>query len=549
MTNFRIAAIVGVFLSLNTGVTADEQELTADKLFSPEHIVQVEIEVPDDEWDKLCAQTRSFPDALGKTIAKSPYSNVKANITVDGMRIENVGIRKKGFIGSLDKVRPSLKVNFSEYQKQDSVGGLDGLTLNNNKQDPSNMTQVLAYQLFNDSGTAASRCNFANVTVNGRSLGIYSNVESIRKPFLKRAFGDGGELFEGTVTDFLDGWMQKFEAKDKRSKLSTLEQLRAVVEKEDLQYDEVDAVLDIEAFVKFWAMESLIGFWDGYTNNQNNYFVYQKPDNAKFYFIPWGIDAAFSETMPIPPFFIAPKSVHCQSVLANRLYRLPKVQELYRKTMIGFLETHWKEDEVLADVDRLEKLLSAGKAEDEKFSKAVVGLRRFVRSRRGTLMKELDAWPVKTKDKPKSPPYFTEIGTAKAKFSTRWYGDSPDNPLEQGEVEIEMMLNGEAVKFAQIGAVAEWSKFPSPEGTQPPSIALTGKTETDGDVLVLGVSCEANDFVPSKTPVEVLGMLFGSGRGLIMVSGTAKLDAAASEPEAPVKGELDVRILQLSGGE
>jgi spore coat protein CotH len=551
MARSQILALIGFILSFPVCASADEPVLTAEALFDPGHIVRVDIEVPEADWDELRAQTRSFADSLGKTIVESPFTYVKGHVTVDGVRIENVGIRKKGFIGSLDKKRPSLKIKFSEYEKQDPIDGLDRLTLNNNKQDPSNLMQVLAYQLFNDSSTKAPRCNYAQVTVNGRPLGIYSHVESIRKPFLKRTFGDSsGELFEGTVTDFFDDWMQKFETKNKRSKLSTLEKLRAVLEKEELRYDEINEVLDVRAFVRFWAMESLISFWDGYNNNQNNYFVYQNPETSKLHFIPWGIDSAFTETMPLPPFIISPKSVHSQSVLANRLFKLPEVQKLYRETMTTFLEEHWQEDKVLANIDRLEELLSEHKREDTKFSNAVQKLRSFVQSRRKSLMKELDAWPVKMKPEPRTPPYFTEMGTARATFSTKWFEESPENPLVQGDVEIEMILNGEEVKFSQIGAVAEWSKFPSPDGERPPSIALTGKTAAEGEVIVLGIGLDAADFEPSKTSVDVFGIFFGAGqRGMIMISGTTTLEAAATELDSEVKGKLDVKILQLSGGE
>ena len=38
--------------------------------------------------------------------------------------------------------------------------------------------------------------------------------------------------------------------------------------------DRLDELVDLHEFVTFWAMESLIGFWDGYSGNQNNFFVY-----------------------------------------------------------------------------------------------------------------------------------------------------------------------------------------------------------------------------------------------------------------------------------
>ena len=76
-------------------------------------------------------------------------------------------------------------------------------------------------------------CNFARVTVNGEYLGIYSNVESIGKPFLKRRFGNNsGNLYEGTLADFYPSAIDRIGSEDQekrhdRSKLMRLAELLA----------------------------------------------------------------------------------------------------------------------------------------------------------------------------------------------------------------------------------------------------------------------------------------------------------------------------------
>ncbi len=61
-------------------------------------------------------------------------------------------------------------------------------------------------------------------------------------------------------------------------------------------------VVVISLLGKFWAIESLIGFWDGYTQNQNNYFDYENPKNGKIYFMPWGADGCFGDSPPFGGF-------------------------------------------------------------------------------------------------------------------------------------------------------------------------------------------------------------------------------------------------------
>ena len=54
--------------------------------------------------------------------------------------------------------------------------------------------------------------------------------------------------------------------------------------------DAIWEVIDEEAFYKFWALEGLLSFWDGYSGNRNNYFIYLNPGTGKLHFMPWGAD-------------------------------------------------------------------------------------------------------------------------------------------------------------------------------------------------------------------------------------------------------------------
>jgi len=188
--------------------------LSADRLFAPDRVTEIKIALSEKDWDKIRSQTRTFGEALTKQLPDNPFTYVKGNITIDGTVIKDVGIRKKGFLGSLNTERPSLKIKFKQYTDQTPIAGLDRLTLNNNNQDAARVCQFFSYKMYRDSGTIAPRCGFAKVTVNGKYLGIYSNVESIKSDFLRRGYGDSsGALFEGTVTDFFPNWIHKFEAK------------------------------------------------------------------------------------------------------------------------------------------------------------------------------------------------------------------------------------------------------------------------------------------------------------------------------------------------
>jgi spore coat protein CotH len=206
-------------------IAAYEKETVVD-LFPTDRVLDVQITVAEEDWDKIRKQTRNFYEALQASRkekpVKGPYVYVNAAVTIDGIEFPDVGLRKKGFIGSQNSNRPSLKIKLNLVDKKAQLGGQTVLTFNNNNQDTSQMSQFMGYALFNAAGSPAPRCALARLTVNGKNLGVYSHVEPVRKPLLRRGFGnDRGTVYEGTVTDFFAGWEGSFErkiGKDRRAR-------------------------------------------------------------------------------------------------------------------------------------------------------------------------------------------------------------------------------------------------------------------------------------------------------------------------------------------
>ncbi|GIT38384.1 MAG: hypothetical protein Ct9H300mP7_3050 [Verrucomicrobiota bacterium] len=174
--------------------------------------------------------------------------------------------------------------------------GVSLMTLNNNDTDASLVKQHLAYELFRKAGIPAPRCNFARVTVNGEYLGVYSHVESVRKDFLKRHFTKAsGNLYEGQISDFTEKAAGTFDAKinaKKNDRNDLLKATKALAVRMNNFLMPSESV-NLNDFYRYWAMEGLIGFNDGYSGNQNNFFIYNDPQSGRFKFIPWGADGVF----------------------------------------------------------------------------------------------------------------------------------------------------------------------------------------------------------------------------------------------------------------
>jgi spore coat protein CotH len=551
-----------------TAPTTAVDEFSVDRLFERDRLLIIEIELPDSEWAQLCKQTRDFATAFSDPTQK-PFTYFKGNISIDGVRIESVGIRKKGFFGSLDDVRPSLKINFDEYVELAPIKGLDALTLNNNKQDGSLVSQLLTYRLFDAAGLHAPRCNFARVTVNGKFLGIYSNVESIDRPFLKRRFGDNsGTLFEGTIADFYPRSLDRLELKSKendRSRTRSRRLAELLASSDPLALDEIEQLVDLDYFLKFWAVESLIGFWDGYSSNQNNYWVYENPKNGKFYFMPWGADASFTGVRPPFGFSNAQKatSIYAESMLANRLYHTDGVAHRYRATMLNLLDTVWKEDELLATIDWAEQFVAGQLHQRQSWMPgAVKNMRNFIGKRRETILKEFEEWPVAVPATPRKPMYTVDVGSARGTFTTDWQEKPPANLAETGTAEVHLKLDGERVEFTKLGVQGGPSRMPfaGPFGGAEPraGIVFTGIRASDSQTITLNLWTDRKAFArrADEGEIAVQGMVVVGKAGFNpfnpsatrSIAGVAKLAKSGTTDGDSVAGEIDVKIVETRGG-
>ena len=260
-----------------------------DAYFGMDRVLDVVIEIAPDDWDTLRHQTRTFDDLMAeieKYNLSRPFADIydwfSATVTIDGETHTEVGVRKKGFLGSQSDTKPSLKLRYDKYVDGQALGGvIERMTLNNSIQDPSMINTCLTYQVFAAAGSPSSRCNFATVTVNGKELGLYVHVEEIKKPFLARNFDSSdGNLYEGTISDFTPSHRGTIEKKTNEDEDDWSDVDAVVAALQDLPEAGLEAlaeIVDLDRFLSFWATESLVGHWDGYAGNRNNYHFYRDP--------------------------------------------------------------------------------------------------------------------------------------------------------------------------------------------------------------------------------------------------------------------------------
>ncbi len=491
---------------------------TSDSYYKLDRVLAVDIDLSLTGWDSLRAQSRTLADILGgedclDAPADDIFSWFSATVTVDGETHTEVAVRKKGFLGSLSTEKPSLKVRFDKFVDDQFLGGvLKRLTLNNAQQDPSMINTCLSYHLFASAGLPAPRCNFATVRVNGEDLGLYVQVESIKTSFLERNFTDPtGNLYEGTISDFRPQWRGTFEKKtneDQRNWSDIDTVVDALQDPSPAGLEALSEIIDIDRFYTFWALEVLVGHWDGYAGNRNNFYFYREPD-SRFIFVPWGTDQVF--TTIDSPFdqFRSPPSVAAHGAIAHRLYRDDATRAVYVARLKKLLDTVWNETKLLELIDQMAALVQEHTLEKMRGPAArdVERVRRFVRGRRDAILADLDPqpphwpWPLTTADF-----CWPERGTFDINFEATWGTVDSDKPLEEGLTTYNTYeLGGASESFVETGVTAGIDKDDQ-QNTNVTKATLTFfglTTELDLDLLIVSLPL---DLVTSGSSAGIEGL-------------------------------------------
>lgn len=359
---------------------------TAD-LFDLERILQVSVEMLDEDWDAMRVDGRAYYQELDAPCFPG-YTWHTGTVTIAGETSENVSIRKKGGWGSVSDVKPSLKLDFGKGEFDGrKLQGERRFTLNNNVQDRLHIKQCLSYSVFADAGVHAPRCNFAQVAAQAEDLGIFTNVEPIKKPFLTRSFGNkSGNLYEtqhaGAFIESRIAHFQKKTNEDDPDRSELLAVVKAMQVEDDLLWEAMDQVINMDNFMTFAAMEALLGHADGFTSYQNNAYVYHNPDDNRLYLIPWGTDQTFRSSYIIDRTQNSPVSIYLGSSLTQRLWQSEEFRERYDQRLLELLDTVWNEAELKARATRMGELVGIPHSEIE-------GLHEFIDSRRPKALAEM----------------------------------------------------------------------------------------------------------------------------------------------------------------
>jgi hypothetical protein len=346
------------------------------RLFPLDRVIDVEIDFDGDGWATLLA------DPL-----EDVY--VPATIVFDGVTVEDVAVRFKGNSSRWELARQggtrySLKVDTDEYVAGQRLLGVDKINFNNGFNDPTQLREVLASEMFAAAGVPSPQMGFARITIDGELLGTYVSVEQVDRDFLRRHFADDtGDLYKPEMPDGYLEWrgpdLSAYEgmelktnedASDGSAVLRFLDVLNNTPD-EDLEAA-LPSVLDVDRFVRFLAMTALQVYLDSLVGMGHNYYLYEDRPAGRFVVVPWDMNGSFgwfncgmgAEELLDFSFTRPACRPYAQKVLVRRVLSVPSLRAAYEEALLDLADGPFSPDLVAERVSELAGVLRPSVAED-----------------------------------------------------------------------------------------------------------------------------------------------------------------------------------------
>ena len=432
-TRISLAAVALVALAV---VPAPAQPPAKDVFASPTAVWQLHLDFTAKEFAAMNPPVGVIPGfaAPKKPADREVHRNVFgvdlpwafAGFTADGQAFAKVGVRYKGngtFMDAMRAAKKSFKIDLDKYDEMARFHGRKSLNLHSGITDPSKARETLAYAAYRAAGVPAPRTTLAEltVTVPGRFekeyFGLYTVVESIDKPFLKRHFKtDKGLLMKPERIRGLDylgenwepykqNYQPKRDATDaEKARLVAFTKLVNRGTDDEFRAGIADH-LDVPAFLRYMAATAMTSNLDSFFTLGHNYYLYLHPDTNKFHFLPWDLDRSMGNfgvfgSMDQQMDLSITKPYGGANRLADRVMGVKELADEYRTVLKDVAGKAFTKEKLTADLEAFEKATKDIVAKDAKaaaarkdgpagFYGAVPDMRTFVTKRAESIAAQL----------------------------------------------------------------------------------------------------------------------------------------------------------------
>jgi spore coat protein H len=302
-----------------------------DMVYPQDKVNRMDIVIDEDDWqtmlddlDDLYGSSSGGPGmgGPGQFSEETPVT-VECSVFMDDIEWYHVGIRFKGnsslqstYNNNLGKY--PLRLDFDTYSdlypslNGQTFYGFEEISLSNNYDDPSLLREKVASDIFRDFGVPAPQTAFYRIYVDhgdgATYFGLYTMVEVVFDQMIQTQFSDGsGNCYkpDGDAASFESGSYDTDELEKKTNEdfadWSDVESLYnnlhdgSRTSNPDSWKENLESVFNVDGFLKYLAVNTVIQNWDTYGRMTHNYYLYNDPTTNQLNWIPWDNNEAFQE--------------------------------------------------------------------------------------------------------------------------------------------------------------------------------------------------------------------------------------------------------------
>lgn len=269
--------------------------LAQESFYKTDEIREIKISFYQSNWDAL----------LDSLYIAGDRERILANVLIDGLSYDSVGVRYKGFSSaSINRVKNPFNIKLNYKIAGQNHLGIDKLKLSNVIQDPSFVREVLSYEIIRQY-MPASEANYANLYINDTLIGLYSNVEAVNKEFLEKHFSSTDNVLVKGNPEEVDLYGENSNLSNSPgadtlnyTSLYTMEsdygwnELYELIDTLNLYDHALDQVLNIDRTLWMHALNYTMVNFDSYIGYAQNYYLYQD-EVGLFNPIIWDLNMSF----------------------------------------------------------------------------------------------------------------------------------------------------------------------------------------------------------------------------------------------------------------
>lgn len=395
-----------------------------DSVYEENHVVEIDIFLTKEAWESMQpARNESrrggpprggiLPDGPSRGRSRRPdgppssggrrggagtsFEYVKADITIDGEKFGDAGLRFKGnssYRFSSDGLKRPLKIDTNRFVTGQKLHGRTKFNLSNSYLDPAFMKEKLAYEVYQAAGIPTPGTGWAKVSLSiegelkKKNLGIYVLIEQVDENYLERKFGEKSKssLLMKPEThanwqhpgEEIEQYKEVFNIKEGEDNKEQITQfgdfLSLIGEVSGTDFsNQIGEKIDLDFYAGYLAATSLLSSLDSYVGAPHNYYLMVDQADHKVRLLPWDVNEAFGTfSMGTTPEKLAEWDITrpwtSNIPLLERLFTHKDFSKLYKEKLNELMKGPFSENNLYERVDIFTKALKLHLSKKEQIA-------------------------------------------------------------------------------------------------------------------------------------------------------------------------------------